>query len=96
MSGGIMSGMAGQDEKSSKRVLAVGVLFATVGLIALGIALMQPAPKDDRALEPEQVFTTLSPEEKEQLHAQVTAEVGEPAPDLTEDDKRRLLETMSQ
>ncbi len=86
--------MGGDIDKNSKRVLAIGVLFAAVGILALGIALTQPEMKDERAREANEIFNPeYSVEQKAEVLATLSA--SSTGADVSEEEKLRILESLS-
>ena len=79
-------------ERNSKRVLAAGVLFAAVGLLALGITLMQPSVRDERAQNPDEIFGEYTVEEKADILATLSA--SSTGADIPEEEKLRILESL--
>lgn len=80
-------------EKNSKRVLAVGVLFAAVGIVALVIALTQPAMKDGLERSAEDIF---DPEYTVKQKAEIlaTLSASSTGADVPEEEKLRILESL--
>lgn len=79
-------------EKNTRRVLAAGVLFATVGIVALIITLMQPNVQEEREKLAKEIFSTPTPEEKmvilESLAASSTGS------EVSVEEKLRVLESL--
>lgn len=79
-------------EKNARRILAVGVLFATVGVLALVITLMQPSVQDDTERLAQEIFQP-SNEEKHEVLAELQAE--DPSgSEVSEEEKLRVLESL--
>lgn len=100
-----MSGCAGMarydrameigSEKNARRILAVGVLFATVGILALVITLMQPTVQDERERFANEIFQPTNEEKHEVLaELQATNNTGKDVP--TEEKLRVLQELQAQ
>jgi hypothetical protein len=85
-------------ERQSRRTLAIGVLFAAVGILALVIAVMQPAPVDPRERSAGDVFNArYVVEEKAEVLATVSANASSSSESsLTEDEKLRLLQAIAE
>ncbi len=82
------------DEKNSKRVLAVGILFAAVGIVALLVALMQPSMKDVREQSAEDIF---DPEYTVEQKAEILATLNASSTgvDVPEEEKLRILDSLN-
>jgi hypothetical protein len=81
-------------EQNARRILAIGVLFATVGVLALVITLMQPSVQDERAEFAEEIFRP-SDEEKRQVLTELSASDTSGA-QVSEEEKLRVLKELNQ
>ena len=81
-------------EQNSRRILAVGILFATVGILALVITLMQPSVQDEKERLAQEIFDEdVSLEKKQEVLAALSASsTGKETP---EREKLRVLESLS-
>lgn len=79
-------------EKNARRILAVGVLFATVGILALVITLMQPTIQNDRERLANEIFQP-SNEEKREVLAELQA-VNASGADISTEEKLRVLQQL--
>lgn len=80
-------------EKNARRILAVGVLFATVGILSLVITLMQPTVRDEREELAQEIFRP-SEEEKRQVLTELSASDTSGA-QVPEAEKLRVLKELS-
>ena len=83
-------------EKSARRILAVGVLFATVGILALVITLMQPGVQDQKARLADEIFdenAAAQVEAKHEILTQVSASDTSGA-SIPEEEKLRVLQSL--
>lgn len=82
-------------EKNSKRVLAVGVLFASVGIVALILALTQPVVRDERERNAEDIFNPdYTVEQKAEVLASLSA--SSTGADIPESEKLKILKSLSE
>ncbi|MBL8158186.1 hypothetical protein JNK62_01465 [bacterium] len=81
-------------DKNARRILAIGVLFATVGVLALVITLMQPTVQDERERLANQVFSDVPVEEKARILNELSA--SDEPDEISEEEKLRVLEALSQ
>lgn len=81
-------------DKNARRILAIGVLFATVGVLALVITLMQPTVQDERERLADQVFSDVPVEEKARILNELSA--SDEPDEISEEEKLRVLEALSQ
>lgn len=79
-------------EKNARRILALGVLFATVGILALVITLMQPTVQDERERLANEIFQP-SNEEKHEVMAELQA-TNSTGSDVSEEEKLRILKQL--
>lgn len=80
-------------EARSKRVLAIGVLFAAVGIVSLGIALMQTEIPDGRERNASDIFNDeYTIEEKAEILAVLSA--SSTGADIPEEEKLRVLQSL--
>lgn len=79
-------------EQNARRMLAAGVLFATVGILALVITLMQPSVKDERERLAEEIFIEPTTEEKAEILASLSA--SSTGAEIPEEEKLRVLESL--
>lgn len=80
-------------DKNARRILAIGVLFATVGVLALVITLMQPTVQDERERLAGEVFTRVSVDEKSRVLNELSA--SDEPDEVSEEEKLRVLEALS-
>lgn len=80
-------------EKNARRILAVGVLFATVGVLALVITLMQPTVRDERERLAQEIFQP-SNEEKHEVLRDLQAD--NPLGAVSREEKLRVLKTLQE
>jgi hypothetical protein len=81
-------------EKNARRILAIGVLFATVGILALVITLMQPGVQDERERLAGEIFSDVPVEEKSRILTELSAS-DEPE-EISEEEKLRVLQALSE
>jgi isopenicillin N synthase-like dioxygenase len=79
-------------EQGARRILAIGILFATVGILALVITLMQPTVQDEREQLAEEIFRP-SDEEKHQVLTELRASDNSGA-QVSEEEKLRVLKEL--
>lgn len=80
-------------EARSKRVLAIGILFAAVGIVSLGIALMQTEIPDGRERNASEIFNDeYTVEEKAEILAVLSA--SSTGADIPEEEKLRVLQSL--
>ncbi len=81
-----------QSEKGVRRILAIGVLFAAIGILALVIALMQPMPENKGERLAREIFATTTEEKARVLQAvHASDRSGE---EISEEEKLRVLESL--
>ena len=82
-------------EKSSKRVLAVGVLFAAVGIVALIVSLTQPTMRDGRERNAADIF---DPEYTVEPKAEIlaTLSASSTGSEISEEEKLRVLQSLNE
>lgn len=80
-------------DKNARRILAVGVLFATVGVLALIITLMQPSVQDERERLAGEVFSEVPVEEKSRILNELSA--SDESDEISEEEKLRVLQALS-
>lgn len=87
--------MEGDLERKSKHVLAIGILFAVVGILALLIALMQPRVEDERVRSAGDIF---DPEYTVEQKADVlaTLSASSTGADIPESEKLKVLKSLSE
>lgn len=78
-------------EQNARRILAVGVLFATVGVLALVITLMQPSVQDEKERLANEIFQPNN-EEKHEVLAELQAESS--GGEVSDAEKLRVLESL--
>lgn len=91
--------MATDSEKNARRMLAGGVLFATVGILALAITLMQPGVQDEQQRLAEDIFDTEAEiaAKYEVLKAlDASTATGTGRVQISEEEKLRVLQALSQ
>lgn len=81
------------NDKNARRILAAGVLFATVGILALIITLMQPTVQDERERLAGEIFTDAAVEEKSRVLNELSAM--DDSEEVSEEEKLRVLEALS-
>ena len=82
-------------EKSSKRVLAVGVLFAAVGIVALIVSLTQPTMRDGRERNAADIFDPeYTVEQKAEILATLSA--SSTGSEISEEEKLRVLQSLNE
>jgi len=81
-------------EQNSRRILAVGILFATVGILALVITLMQPSVQDEKQRLAEDIFDDEA-ELKAKQEILATLSASSTGKDIPEKEKLRVLESLS-
>ncbi len=79
-------------EKNARRILAIGVLFATVGILALVITLMQPTVQDERERLAQEIFQP-SNEEKHEVMAELKA-TNTSGSEVSKEEKLRVLQSL--
>ena len=79
-------------EKNARRILAAGILFATIGILALVITLMQPSVQDERERMAGDIFSEPTVEEKAEVLASLSA--SSTGADISEEEKLRVLESL--
>ena len=80
-------------EKNLRRILVAGVLFATVGILALVITLMQPSVQDEKQRLAQKIFDEdISPEKKQEVLAALSA--SSTGKEMSEEEKFRVLESL--
>ena len=90
--------MTTDSEKNARRMLAGGVLFATVGILALAITLMQPSvQKDEQQRLAEDIFDTEAEiaAKYEVLKALNDSSASTSGAQLSEEEKLRVLESLT-
>lgn len=87
-------GMEIGSEKNARRILAIGILFATVGVLALVITLMQPSVRDERERLAEEIFSDVPAEEKSRVLNELSAADG--SDEVSEEEKLRVLQALSE
>lgn len=90
--------MAIDSEKNARRMLAGGVLFATVGILALAITLMQPTAQEERERVADEIFDTEAEiAAKYEVLAALSASNASStrnAEEIPEEEKLRVLESL--
>lgn len=81
-------------DKNARRILAMGVLFATVGILSLVITLMQPTVQDERERLAGEIFTEVSVEDKAAVLNDLSASDPE-GEEISEEEKLRVLQALS-
>ena|GEM_PF-4716660 len=79
-------------EQNARRILAAGILFATVGILALVITLMQPTVQDERERLANEIFQP-SNEEKHEVLAELQASDSSGS-EVSEAEKLRVLQSL--
>lgn len=83
-------------EKSARRILAAGVLFATVGILALVITLMQPTVQDEQERLAGEIFKDSVPvEEKSRVLNELSASDTSGA-EISTEEKMRILKELNE
>jgi isopenicillin N synthase-like dioxygenase len=85
-------GMEISSEKNARRILAIGVLFATIGILALVITLMQPTVQDEKERLANEIFQP-SNEEKHEVMAELQASDSSGS-EVSEAEKLRVLQSL--
>lgn len=79
-------------EQNARRILAAGILFATIGILALVITLMQPGVKDERERLADDIFSQPTVQEKADVLATLSA--SSTGAGISEEEKLRVLESL--
>lgn len=89
--------MAIDSEKNARRMLAGGVLFATVGILALAITLMQPGVQEEQQRLVDDIFDTEAEiaAKYEILTALSASATGTGSVQISDEEKLRVLEALS-
>lgn len=83
-------------EKSARRILAAGVLFATVGILALVITLMQPSVRDEQERLAGEIFQDRpSVEERGRVLDELTAAATTSGTELSIEERVRILDELN-
>src|SRR3989344_252245 len=78
-------------EQNARRILAVGVLFATVGILALVITLMQPGVRDEQERLADEIFRPSNEEKHEVL---IKLQADSTGREVSDAEKLRVLESL--
>jgi hypothetical protein len=79
--------------QNARRILAIGILFATVGILALVITLMQPTVQDERERLAGEIFSDVPVEEKSRVLNELSA--SDEPDEISEEEKLRVLQALS-
>ncbi len=87
--------MSVESEKNARRILALGVLFATIGILALAITLMQPKVQDERERLAKDIFDDPAAVAAK-YEVLTTLSASNNAEDIPEEEKLRVLKALSE